>query len=127
MDKTLCSSGHFYVFSNRIIDILLKNNTCLFDESVYYPVNALSAAVAKTALNIILEDSTDFKNINSSTAVHTQLVNNIKYWKKKCQTIGLKFIESSSAITSIIINDPKIEYLVEYLFKNKISKYFFFF
>ncbi|OUM60778.1 hypothetical protein PIROE2DRAFT_62926 [Piromyces sp. E2] len=121
MDKTLCSSGQFYVFNDKAVSILLENNTTLFDESIYYPVNVLSAAVAKTVLNIIFEDSTDFKNINSTTSVHTQLVKNINYWKKKCQTIGLKFIESTSAITSIIINDSKVESIVELLYKNKIK------
>ncbi|ORX45774.1 hypothetical protein BCR36DRAFT_414372 [Piromyces finnis] len=121
MDKTLCSSGQFYVFNNKSISILLKNNTSLFDESIYYPINALSAAVAKTVLNIIFENTTDFKNITSSIDVHTQLVDNINYWKQKCQSIGLKLIDSPSAITSIIIDDVDAESLVELLFKNNIK------
>jgi len=123
LDKVLCGNGQFYIFNDCIMNLISENETDIFDEFTYSPVTTLSAAVAKTALTIIIDDTTEFKNIESLSSVHSRLVDNIKYWKKKCQNIGLKFLESSSAITSIIIEDPNIESISELLYKNKISKF----
>ena len=124
MDKVLCASGQFYVFNQRISTLLARHLTDLFNETIYPPVSTLAAAVAKTVLDIIVEDSVDFKNVGEdTTGVHAQLMDKIKYWKKKCQSIGLKFIESPSPMTCMILDEIDTESLAQLLFKNKISKF----
>jgi len=134
MNRALCANGQFFVLNERISTILNEYQTDLLQEAIYLPISTLDAAVSKTVLDIIVDNYVEFKNIGheNTLPLHTQLINNIKYWKKKCQSIGLKFIDSPSPITSIIFEDIDTESLSHQLLNNKISKiekkkFFFFF
>eukprot|EP00833_Pecoramyces_ruminatium_P006356 jgi/Orpsp1_1/1180388/evm.model.c7180000073204.1 len=57
MDKVLCANGQFFVLNDKVVSILNEHQTDLFDNSIYAPVSTLSAAVAKTVLDVIFDNS----------------------------------------------------------------------